>query len=382
MLHHKGSVSALEVCRVDKVNCEDFTVSAYFFSSGVTKADVSFCSPYINLDKGMVFMPEEGSLGVAFWSYQNEPIIVAFLNPLTMLSNGKLTRVNPNMGNFTSEPLNEGEFIISSSGRAFIKMDMSGSVLISTPLFNFIRLDDLLNTVFLNSENSQISNESATIFSGVARDTNNELIPTEDTDIYYTENYEKVYDKSDNTINLNIENMPQIPEVLEIQKGNVFDIINNVKTKACSPNADLCYRLTATPNEINLFQGGGEDYAILADDSSSVRDYYKGWYIEILNDVPSGIKGHIRAVTSYNETTKKAYVGENWSLLPTADTAYKIYRNKSVIEIDKLGNLYLGDRGSEYKGVARIGDTVAININGTDYQGTITSGSSTILAGS
>jgi hypothetical protein len=288
------------------VNTDAFTVTAYFFDSGVSKENVPFCFPYQHLDKGILFMPEKGSIGVAVWGLRREPVIVSFIAPLVMLENGAITRVNPAAGNFTLEPLEEGEVMLQGCGRSSIKLDKTGGVLLSTPLFTFIKLDDLSNTAMVNAENFYLVTEGRSELTGVKKDSSdNPLAIPGETSKYYTNEVIKVFDTSDNTINLNLDPdlVPDIAPIMEVQRGNVFSG-NTVVSKVSSAVADLCYRL-------------------------------------------------------------QVLIGAN---------------KKSVVEIDKAANLYLGNRATEYKGVARIGDTVTVNVNGIDYTGTITTGSANVLA--
>ncbi len=380
-LENSATKAPLELCKIEKVNTDNYTVSAYFFSSKVNKDNVAFCFPYTNLDKGIMFMPEVGALGVAFWSYRNEPIIVSFLAPTIMLEDGTVTRVNPSMGNFMLEPLNEGEFLLVSSGRSFIKGDIYGSLLMSTPLFNYIKLDEALHTIFLNSENSNFIDESRNIFTGIAKENSVPMVVGTPSDvIYLTENIERVYETSDNTITLDVDEVEALPAVLEIQKGNVFDIINGVKTLLENVDASIKYRMQVVTDEVASAQTSAAAHIVLADSSSAEDDYYNDWSVEILNDLPAGIKGHVRIIEDYDGASKQAFVTEDWSIIPTTDSIYRVSRSRSIIEVDRLGKLFLGNRETDYRPVARVGDSVSVTIGNDIHIGVITSGSNTVLA--
>lgn len=134
--------SYVELCRITAVNTANKTVSAYFLDSKMFRANVPYCYSAYGQGCGIISVPMVGSIGVAIWDSNKLPIILTYTSPLSVDEFQKVTRSLPSLGAFNIPDLLEGEILIISSGRSFIRFDSLGGVRLSSSLFAYIYLDE------------------------------------------------------------------------------------------------------------------------------------------------------------------------------------------------------------------------------------------------
>lgn len=144
----KRFFTSVELCKVLSVDLTSKTVSAFFFSSGATRDRVPYSYSSYNSGTGIISVPTTGSIGVAAWDSNGIPIIIAFTAPVTTDEFNRVTRNIPALKSSNIPDLLEGEVLISSSGRSFMKFDSLGGVRLSSSLFASIYLDEDGNGVF------------------------------------------------------------------------------------------------------------------------------------------------------------------------------------------------------------------------------------------
>lgn len=134
--------SCIELCRVTAVDTNSKTVSAFFLDSRINKERVPYAYPSYNGGSGIIIVPMVDSIGVAAWDINGLPIILTFTAPLAKDEINMLTRNLPHLKGYNLPDLLEGEVLISSGGRSFIKFDSVGGVHLSSSLFASIYLDE------------------------------------------------------------------------------------------------------------------------------------------------------------------------------------------------------------------------------------------------
>lgn len=134
--------SCIELCRITRVDTTSKTVSAFFLDSRITKERVPYAYASYNGGVGIITVPMVDSIGIAAWDIHGLPIILAFTAPLTRDETNKMTRYLPHLKTHCLPDLLEGEVLISSSGRSFVKFDSVGGVHLSSSLFASIYLDE------------------------------------------------------------------------------------------------------------------------------------------------------------------------------------------------------------------------------------------------
>ena len=85
----------------------------------------------------------------------------------------------------------------------------------------------------------------------------------------------------------------------------------------------------------------GENFLILSSESSEVDDFYKGMFVQITSG-PG--EGQIRKINSYDGSYRSAEIEENWDIIPTAGSTYKIDTSHYYIHyyLDDFGNIKRG----------------------------------------
>lgn len=139
--------SYVELCRIKSVDVANKTVSAYFLSSKMFRSNVPYCYAAYGQGCGIISVPMVGSIGVAVWDSNKMPIILSYTAPLSLDEFQHVTRNVPSLGALNLPDLLEGEVLIVSSGRSFIKFDSLGGVKLSSSLFASIHLDENGNSV-------------------------------------------------------------------------------------------------------------------------------------------------------------------------------------------------------------------------------------------
>lgn len=134
--------SCIELCRITAVDTNSRTVSAFFLDSGINKERVPYAYPSYNGGSGIIIVPTVDSIGIAAWDSHGLPIILTFTAPLSKDEINMVTRNLPHLKGYNLPDLLEGEVLISSSGRSFIKFDSVGGVRLSSALFASICLDE------------------------------------------------------------------------------------------------------------------------------------------------------------------------------------------------------------------------------------------------
>lgn len=134
--------SCIELCRITAVDTVSKTVSAFFLDSRTSKERVPYAYTSYSKGIGIITVPMVNSIGIAAWDVHGMPIILAFTAPLTRDETNRMTRNLPYLKGHNLPDLLEGEVLISSSGRSFVKFDSVGGVHLSSVLFASIYLDE------------------------------------------------------------------------------------------------------------------------------------------------------------------------------------------------------------------------------------------------
>lgn len=139
--------SYVELCKITEVDVANKTVAAYFLESKMFRYNVPYCYPTYGQGCGIITVPMVGSLGVAIWDSTKLPIIIGYTAPLTSNEFNQVTRNLPTMGALNIPDLLEGEILLMSSGRSFMRFDKVGGVMLSSALFASIYLDENGNCI-------------------------------------------------------------------------------------------------------------------------------------------------------------------------------------------------------------------------------------------
>lgn len=131
--------SAIQMCRIDKVDTKRKLVKIYVFDSKMYREDVPYMFPYMDGTNGIMFAPKPGAFGVMVMDSTGVPFIIGFTMPVMSSDTGP-TRDMPHMGAFNTEDISGGEIIITSSGGARIKLDESGGIRISSSTLDCINV--------------------------------------------------------------------------------------------------------------------------------------------------------------------------------------------------------------------------------------------------
>lgn len=134
--------SCIELCKIIAVDVKSRTVAVYFFDSKTTKEKVPYSFPSYNGGTGIITVPMVNAIGVAAWDSHGLPIIIAFTAPISINQEGRLTRNLPHLKAHNLPELLEGEVLISSGGRSFMRFDSVGGIRLSSALFASIYLDE------------------------------------------------------------------------------------------------------------------------------------------------------------------------------------------------------------------------------------------------
>ena len=135
-------ISNIEICRIDKVDIVNKTVSAYFFDSGLLRRNVPYSYPFYNNGYGIIFAPSKGALAIAAWDSFKRLVILSFVAPSTVDSDGNNTCNIPQLGHTGLPDLLEGEILLEGIGKSFIKLDKLGGLLLSSSIFSHIKLNE------------------------------------------------------------------------------------------------------------------------------------------------------------------------------------------------------------------------------------------------
>lgn len=224
------SYVSLSLCRVDKVNVDQFTLDVQMIDSGKILTAVPFCLPTRFFDRGFLCLPEKGAIGVLATTENQEAFVISFI------SFARLSEIN--------EDVLPGELLLQSKGYAFIKADNAGNVVLGTPAGN----------MFIVGGNGETTLTAATAKSvTVAKTATSGLVNGAVADI------ERVFDR-EATCALPAEEIAQhvlsgtavpltkpLPVVI-IEKGNAIGAAGErlkleLETNA-SLNRELCYRIS------------------------------------------------------------------------------------------------------------------------------------------
>lgn len=132
----------IEMCRIEDVDTKSKLVTAYFFDTDTIANNVPYCLPYYSLGTGIIFAPAKGSLGIATWDSIGKPLILAFTSPLGFDNTGADTRHLENLRHHNLPELLEGEVLVSSSGRSFVRFDKLGGLMLSNAFFAYLSIDE------------------------------------------------------------------------------------------------------------------------------------------------------------------------------------------------------------------------------------------------
>lgn len=297
-LEKMHSSSNIELCRIEKVNTDRYTVKAFFFKAQVVKDNIPFCFPYHNLDMGMLYMPEEGSIGLAFWDRKKEPIILVFFNPPTLTEkDGGFIISGKKEKEFQLNQLPAllgGEILIGSpSGRGFVRWNALGDVEIYSALLHFSKLISDKGLWWNSFERVRQETHGRDFYEGIKYILQEENGVEKETPVsksdneHYThvkEDYyesivvkEELTDEELRTLTREIlqgedeaEEEDERSPIITIEKGNVFDGESLVKLEDINgvEKEDLCYRWVLNKE--------GKKISFEIDKSGNIKKYING----------------------------------------------------------------------------------------------------------
>ena len=259
----KGSQSNLEFCQVVAVDVERYLVTAYLFTSRMEMEEIPFGFAYQNLDKGIVVMPEIGSIGVVGWLARNEPVILTFVSlPGYKSEGGQLRKTSVNddkLGLFSLERLLPGEILLKGSGRGYLKLNSLGDAKLSTSRFHYIELEQQRGLLRINVESQITDTELSSEYRGVARyfpDGITETLSLKSPGQYYTTGVRRIFDISDNTVenfssaselaralldSSNTGITQQVLPVMEVTEGNIINSVTGTP-ETMTDGSEICYQ--------------------------------------------------------------------------------------------------------------------------------------------
>lgn len=148
------------ICKIIKVNTDTLTVDVQVFDTSAKLYNVPICFPNRGIGFGSYFMPREGSTHLLLNSTRGKPYLMS----------GVITG-EPQYVSIADiiEKLMPGENLIQSSGKAFMKQDLSGNSISSSSVGNYVSQHS--SGVNSDMSNGKIENDiSSSKISGVGFD--------------------------------------------------------------------------------------------------------------------------------------------------------------------------------------------------------------------
>jgi len=120
-----------------------------------------------------------------------------------------------------------------------------------------------------------------------------------------------------------IQNGRVIIERMSREIRQAKKIITPLPEERISPPSEIKFQDGHLPEilEEDRAQGGSSNTITLSLNAQNENDYYKDFFIKIINGFGSG---QIRKIANYNGTSKTAQVDQNWAITPDVTSFYKI----------------------------------------------------------
>lgn len=269
----EGKDSIFEPCEIRNFDTSTMTAEVFFVRSKQTRKNTVVLFPAFFQDSGIFTVPLDGTKAIAFWGADNQVFVfpVQYNLPSVVVDDGvtKLDSTTKNSDSTTAlDFLTKGEYLIKSPAGSYLYMDALKNIEISTESFRFIRIEDGSGMMIAGIEGYDIE---ADFFSEVS-----EPLEVEgETGQRYTLSLKKGSVDADSDTMSNIDyaidalasegnedavrgitfNEPK--EMLKIEKGLVFDVVDGEKTfRKINADENVVYSLSAGNGKIEVGENG------------------------------------------------------------------------------------------------------------------------------
>ncbi len=244
-------ISKIELCKIESINIAEMTASVQLIGNSQIMHEVPFCLPARFFDRGILYLPEEGALGVLVITEKKQPFIISFVSFKDMEE--------------ISEDLLPGEILIQSKGYSFIKEDNAGNLLLGSPAGNFIvvKNDNEITQVSSTNTNNTLAKE---FISGIVNNVVMEMEKIYDSEPTSSLSFDEIVEKVMKNQEVSLQNPSP---VIVIEKGNAVDESGQkVKLEIDSNpdnNYEIAYRITIKD------QSGNEQLSMAIDKAGRAK---------------------------------------------------------------------------------------------------------------